>query len=95
MILGSTILGAEKMEKFEKMRIWLERKIDKIGDGLCMGAQEDTSYLQYKYFLDSHTSYSLLDNLSLCDFSIIFMISIKHTSQEIIIDCRFVYFDSL
>ena len=41
MILAYTILGADKMEKFEKMRIWLERKIDKIGDGLCMGAQED------------------------------------------------------
>ena len=55
------------------------------------------SYLQYKHCLDSLTSYFLLDNLLFCDFSIIFifMISIKHTSQEIIIDCRFVYFDSL
>lgn len=76
------------MDKFEKMRIWLERKIDKIGDGLCMGAQEDIGYLQYKCFLDSHTSYFLLNNLLFCDFSIIFifMISIKHASQEIIID---------
>ena len=65
-MLAYTILGAEKMDKFEKMRIWLGRKIDKIGDGSCMGAQEDIGYLQY--FLDSHASYFLLDNLLFCDF---------------------------